>query len=116
MQRRSRISAIVVAGVSGVGKTTVGRALADVLDWDFEDADELHSAHNLYKMSAGEPLRDEDRWPWLVRVRSVLDASVTEDGRHRPPPMSLTPTHKTRQQRSHHFASGALDPKQVHQC
>ena len=79
MQPAQRVSAIVVAGVAGSGKTTVGKALADLLEWDFVDADELHTAHNISKMSAGEPLTDEDRKPWLVCVRAVLDESIQQE-------------------------------------
>ena len=63
---------IVVMGVSGVGKTTVGVALAHRLHAEFVDADDLHGPENIAKMSAGIPLVDEDRWPWLDRVGSVL--------------------------------------------
>lgn len=63
---------IVVMGVSGVGKTTVGIELARRLGIDFIDADDLHSAENIAKMSAGVPLVDDDRWPWLDRVGAVL--------------------------------------------
>ncbi len=65
---------IVVMGVSGVGKTTVGVELARRLGIDFIDADDLHSAENVAKMSAGIPLVDDDRWPWLDRVGAVLAA------------------------------------------
>lgn len=65
-------SPIVVMGVSGVGKTTIGIELARRLGLDFIDADDLHSAENVAKMSAGIPLVDDDRWPWLDRVGAVL--------------------------------------------
>lgn len=55
-------------GVSGVGKSTVGAALAARLGVPFEDADDLHPAANVAKMRAGHPLDDEDRWPWLDAV------------------------------------------------
>lgn len=63
---------IVVMGVSGVGKTTVGIELARRLRIDFIDADDLHGPENIAKMSAGIPLVDDDRWPWLDRVGAVL--------------------------------------------
>ncbi|MFS0894955.1 gluconokinase [Microbacterium sp. 179-I 3D3 NHS] len=63
---------IVVMGVSGVGKTTVGLALARRLGAEFVDADDLHGPANVAKMSAGVPLTDDDRWPWLDRVGTVL--------------------------------------------
>lgn len=59
---------VVVMGVSGCGKTTVGEALAASLGWPFIDADDLHPPENVAKMAAGTPLEDADRWPWLDRV------------------------------------------------
>lgn len=59
-------------GVSGSGKSTVGAALAQRLRVPFVDADTLHSAANIAKMAAGEPLDDEDRYPWLERVGEWL--------------------------------------------
>ena len=55
-------------GVSGSGKTTVGRALAQELGWRFNDADDLHPKANVAKMARGEPLTDDDRWPWFDRI------------------------------------------------
>ena len=52
-------------GVSGSGKSTIAEALAERLGWPFEDGDRFHPASNVAKMSAGHPLTDEDRWPWL---------------------------------------------------
>jgi gluconokinase len=63
---------LVVMGVSGAGKTTVAGILADQLRWDFVDGDDLHPATNVAKMSAGIPLTDEDRWPWLDRVAAWI--------------------------------------------
>jgi len=63
---------LVVMGVSAVGKSTVAAALAERLDLPWVDADALHPAENVAKMSAGTPLTDEDRWPWLDRVGEVL--------------------------------------------
>ena len=57
--------AVVVMGVASCGKTTVGEALAQGLGWPFIEGDKLHSAANIAKMSAGIPLTDDDRWPWL---------------------------------------------------
>ena len=62
----------VVMGVSGAGKTTIGQALARKLGWRFIDADEHHPSANVAKMAAGEPLDDEDRWPWLERLNCLL--------------------------------------------
>jgi gluconokinase len=66
--------AIVVMGVSGSGKSTVGRLLAERLEWAFVDADDLHPPENVAKMEAGRGLTDADREPWLARVRDTLDA------------------------------------------
>jgi gluconokinase len=59
---------VLLMGVCGCGKTTVGRALTAELDWPFLDADTLHPQANVAKMASGMPLTDEDRWPWFDRV------------------------------------------------
>ncbi len=59
-------------GVSGVGKTTIGTALAAALGWRFLDADEYHPPGNVAKMEAGIPLEDDDRWPWLDALNEAL--------------------------------------------
>lgn len=64
---------IVVMGVSGCGKSTVGELLAEELGVPFKDGDELHPAANIEKMSAGIPLNDDDRWPWLRDVAAWLN-------------------------------------------
>jgi gluconokinase len=64
----SRLAAIVVMGVSGAGKSTVGRLLAAQLDCPFRDADSFHPKANIAKMASGHPLTDEDRWPWLDAI------------------------------------------------
>ncbi|MER7797011.1 gluconokinase [Microbacterium sp. NPDC096154] len=64
---------IVVMGVAGAGKSTVARALADRTGWPFAEGDELHPPANVTKMRAGEPLTDDDRQPWLERVRAWMD-------------------------------------------
>lgn len=66
-------------GVSGSGKTTIGRKLAANLDWDFYDADDFHPRANLDKMSRGIPLTDEDRWPWLDRLRNLILELIDKD-------------------------------------
>src|SRR5262245_2218871 len=66
-------------GVSGSGKTTVGRLLATELEWHFFDADALHSEENIAKMHRGEALTDEERQPWLHRVKKLVD-DATESG------------------------------------
>lgn len=63
---------IVLMGVCGCGKTTIGRQLADRLGWDYIEGDELHPEENVEKMRSGRPLSDEDRWPWLERLSLEL--------------------------------------------
>lgn len=65
--------ALIVMGVSGSGKSTVAEALAKRLDWRCEDGDKFHPASNIAKMSAGQPLTDEDRWPWLKAIADEID-------------------------------------------
>lgn len=72
---------LVLMGVCGCGKTTVGRALAETLDWTFYDADDFHPPANVAKMGAGHPLTDADRWPWLDTIAAEL-ARVLADGGH----------------------------------
>src|SRR5947199_8705034 len=60
-------------GVSGSGKTTIGAKLAKRLGWPYEDADTFHPPANVAKMSAGHPLTDEDRWPWLRAIAAEID-------------------------------------------
>jgi gluconokinase len=70
---------LIVAGVAGSGKTTVGALLAGRLRWRFADADTFHSEANVAKMRAGIPLTDEDRQPWLRAVTGWIDDRITED-------------------------------------
>jgi gluconokinase len=63
---------VIVMGVSGCGKTTVGRVLAERLGWPYVDGDDLHPAANVAKMAAGHPLTDEDRAPWLRAIRDRM--------------------------------------------
>ncbi|MCD2426072.1 gluconokinase [Niabella pedocola] len=63
---------IIVMGVSGSGKTTVGKALAGELGWRFTDGDDLHPPANISKMHAGIPLTDADRWGWLRRINQEM--------------------------------------------
>ena len=63
---------VLVMGVAGVGKTTIGERLAAALGWRFIDADDFHPPENVAKMKAGFALEDADRWPWLARLNKVL--------------------------------------------
>ena len=74
-----RIQVLIIAGVAGAGKTTVGHLLAADLGWDFCEGDDYHPAGNLKKMEAGVPLTDEDRWPWLQALKSALDQAIREE-------------------------------------
>ena len=65
--------ALIVMGVSGSGKTTIGEMLAARISWRYEDADTFHPPSNVTKMSAGQPLTDEDRWPWLKAIAAEID-------------------------------------------
>ncbi len=72
---------VVMMGVCGCGKTTIGRGVAEALGWSFLDADDFHPPANVAKMASGIPLTDEDRWPWLDRLRDEL-AAVNRRGEH----------------------------------
>ena len=63
---------VIIFGVSGAGKTTVGKLLARELGWRFIEADDFHPAANIEKMRNGHPLTDEDRWPWLDCLRKQI--------------------------------------------
>ena len=67
---------LLVMGVSGSGKTTVGALLAGKLGWTYAEADEFHPPANVAKMAAGHPLTDEDRWPWLQAIRAWIGAQL----------------------------------------
>ena len=73
--------ALVVMGVSGSGKSTIADKLAERLHWSCEDGDKFHPASNVAKMSAGQPLTDEDRWPWLQAIAVEIDR-VCKAGEH----------------------------------
>lgn len=67
-------SFVIVMGVSGAGKTTLAKGIAAAMDWPYAEGDEFHPAANVAKMAAGEPLTDEDRWPWLQAIATWLRA------------------------------------------
>jgi gluconokinase len=77
---RQALCAIVVMGVAGSGKTTVGEKLAEQLGWAYEDGDRFHPKANVEKMSAGQPLTDEDRWPWLQAIADEIDRVCSQGG------------------------------------
>ena len=64
---------VIVMGPAGAGKSTIGRALAADLGWTFVDADDLHASESIDKMRDGVGLTDEERWPWLRRVKARVD-------------------------------------------
>ena len=78
---RSDVRVIVVMGVSGAGKTVIGRALARALGWSFHDADDFHSAQCIAKMHRGEGLTDEDRRPWLASLDALVAGIVASNER-----------------------------------
>jgi gluconokinase len=68
---------IVLMGVAGCGKSTVGAELSRLLGWPFRDADAFHPPANIEKMSRSIPLTDEDRWPWLDAIAAWIDERIT---------------------------------------
>jgi gluconokinase len=67
------VNVLVIMGVTGVGKTSVGLALTERLGWEFQECDRLHPPANVAKMRSGVPLTDEDRWPWLRTIAALID-------------------------------------------
>jgi gluconokinase len=72
------VGVLVLMGVSGSGKTTVGSLLAQTLGWRYADADSFHSPENVAKMAAGHPLTDEDRAPWLQAIRGWTEDRLSK--------------------------------------
>ncbi|MBW4629208.1 MAG: gluconokinase [Brasilonema octagenarum HA4186-MV1] len=70
---------ILVMGVSGSGKSSIGQLLADSLDWEFSDADAFHSPENIEKMRHGIPLNDLDRVPWLLALQQAIQQWLQEN-------------------------------------
>ena len=66
-------------GVAGSGKTTVGKLLSDRTGWTFYDADDFHPVANINKMSRGIPLNDEDRKPWLLKLKKLIQDTLSQD-------------------------------------
>lgn len=80
MNEPGRVAVIVIMGVSGAGKSTIAALLANRLGWTYEDADWFHPASNVEKMHSGQPLTDDDRWPWLQGIAAWIDATRQEGG------------------------------------
>lgn len=70
---------VVIMGVSGVGKTTVGQALAAALGWTFHDADDFHTPEAVAQMRSGQRLTDAQRHPWLLRIRAVIEEALVQN-------------------------------------
>jgi gluconokinase len=73
-----KTSVLILMGVSGSGKTTIGVLLASRLGWRYAEADAFHSPANVAKMAAGHPLTDDDRWPWLRAIAAWIDERIAE--------------------------------------
>lgn len=67
---------VIIMGVTGAGKTTIGKLLAEQLGWPFADADDFHPRSNVEKIRQGIPLTDQDRAPWLARLRNEIAACI----------------------------------------
>jgi carbohydrate kinase (thermoresistant glucokinase family) len=80
MPTSNYVSVLVVMGVSGSGKSTIAAMLAQRLHWVYEDGDWFHPKSNIEKMHHGEPLNDEDRWPWLHAIADWIDATRRAHG------------------------------------
>ena len=74
-----KVRFLIVMGVSGCGKTSVGEALAEELGWDFYDADDYHPTENVAKMASGIPLNDSDRAPWLATLHDMISSSLIQN-------------------------------------
>jgi gluconokinase len=74
-----KVRFFIVMGVSGCGKSSVGKALAERLGWDFYDADDFHPPENVAKMANGIPLDDSDRTPWLTSLHELISSSLKAD-------------------------------------
>jgi gluconokinase len=81
MADASPFCALVVMGVASSGKSTIAKKLAAKLGWSFEDGDDFHPEANVAKMSAGQPLTDDDRWPWLQSIADEIDKVSRAGGR-----------------------------------
>jgi gluconokinase len=98
---------IIVMGPAGAGKSTVGRALAADLDWTFVDADDLHTSANVETMRAGIGLTDNERWPWLRRIKETVDEFLASNAH------VVLACSALRQEYRDYLAAGAGDVKGV---
>ena len=78
MSSHNQTRFLIVMGVAGCGKTTVGKALAERLGWDFYDADDFHPPENIARMSQGIPLTDADRAPWLIALHDLISFALAQ--------------------------------------
>jgi gluconokinase len=69
---------VVVMGVSGVGKSTVAKGISLTLGWTYAEGDAFHSPANVAKMASGQPLTDDDRWPWLASIGDWMSGEIAE--------------------------------------
>ena len=76
MTPSSGVRQVVVMGVSGVGKSTIAKGLSTLMRWQFAEGDAFHPEANLAKMSSGQPLTDEDRWPWLSTLGDWMSQEI----------------------------------------
>jgi len=91
---------VLMMGVSGAGKSTTGKALAESLDWPFFDADDFHPESNVAKMAAGQPLTDVDRWPWIDRIADAMRGVLDRGGSAVFACSALKSTHRQQMQRA----------------
>lgn len=99
---------VILMGVSGAGKTTVGEVLARRTGWPLHDADDFHSPENIAKMRSGVPLTDEDRWPWLDRLNAILRDTERKGG------SAILACSALKQRYRDRLAQGLTDPRFVH--
>jgi gluconokinase len=79
MASKKKTRFVIVMGVSGCGKTTVGRSIEEHLGWDFYDADDFHPPENVAKMANGIPLVDSDRAPWLASLHELISSHLKKN-------------------------------------
>ena len=91
---------VLMMGVSGAGKSTTGKALAESLGWPFFDADDFHPESNVAKMAAGQPLTDVDRWPWIDRIADAMRGVLDRGGSAVFACSALKSTHRQQMQRA----------------